>query len=140
MNEYARGVPESPMEWGLLGVVLAVFGGAFLIRALWRKRNGQPVSTREDEDSNRPTEGPSGSAWKWWLGAGVAAYVVTVIVRSVMGGSGVEVWLFPALIFPACSVLLPARTALNAWSARKGDEFRARRRHGKGEDTAPAGR
>lgn len=128
------------MEWGLLGVLLAVFGGAFLIRALLRKRRGQPVSTRGDEDSTRPTDGPSRSAWKWWLGAGAAAYVVTVIVRSVMGENGVEVWLFPALIFPACSVLLPARTALYAWSARKGDEFRARRRHEKGEDTASAGR
>ncbi|MFF7245973.1 hypothetical protein ACFZBU_18925 [Embleya sp. NPDC008237] len=140
MDEYARGIPESPMGWGLLAAVLAVFGAAFLVRALWRKKRGHPVSTRDDENPNRPTEGPSRSAWKWWLGAGALAYVGTVIVRMAMGASGVEVWLFPALLFPACSVLLPARTALMAWSARKGQDFRARRRHPQDEDTAPAGR
>ncbi|MEU8138190.1 hypothetical protein [Streptodolium elevatio] len=135
MNEYARGIPESPAEWGLLAVGLAVFGGAFLVRALWRRRNGRPVSTREDEDPNRP-DGPSRSAWKWWLGAGAAGYVGTVIVRAATGADAVGIWLFPALVFPACGLVLPARTALNAWSARKGHEFRAGRRHDGSANTA----
>ncbi|OPC84649.1 hypothetical protein B4N89_30325 [Embleya scabrispora] len=129
MNEYARGVPDSPAEWGLLATILAVFGGAFLVRALWRKAKGQPVSTRRGEDPHGPTEGASKSAWKWWIGTGVAAYVVTVIVRIAMGESGTDVWLFPALVFPLCGVLLPARIGVLAWSSRKGREFRERRRH-----------